>query len=331
MMRLLATYIILLLALTSCFEEDELVPKHESGNLTVGEVELTETYKYQAFFDLETNSTVKQNLISEWDLGFETSDSGWHVILNTSKMMLAGNTGQTDFEAIKNSDGIDMNFDPSHGNLDSTAIGNWYVLLDEKPVSLEYVFVVDRGTDENYDQPGLKKVKFNIQDENTYEVRFANLDGSNEQNLSVAKDTSVNFVCLSFENGIVEIEPDKNSWDFQFGKYSTLLFTNEGDPYPYLVTGVLLNPFKTLAAPDTMHPFDEIHFEIAEKHSLFKQKDIIGYEWKEYDFDNSMYTVIPDKIYIIKNRIGFYYKMRFIDYYNSTGEQGFPTFEFLRL
>ena len=63
---------------------------------------------------------------------------------------------------------------------------------------------------------------------------------------------------------------------------------------------------------------------------LVNQKDIIGYEWKDYDFDNAMYQVDPDKIYILKNRIGFYYKLRFIDYYNSTGEKGYPTFEFLR-
>jgi hypothetical protein len=330
-MKFLTTFIILLFALTSCFEEDVMVPPHDPGDLMVGKVELTETYKYQVFFDLETNSTVKQNLISEWDLGFETSDSGWHVILNTSKMMLAGNTGTTDFETVKSSSGLTMNFDPSHGNLDSTAIGNWYNLDGGNPVSLENVYVIDRGTDENYDLAGEKKVTFNFQDENTYVVRFANLNGSGEQTIVIPKDTSVNFVCFSFDKGIVEIEPNKTSWDLQFGKYSTLLFTDVGDPYPYLVTGVLLNPYKTTASLDTIHQFEEVSFEIAEAQDLVAQRDIIGYEWKEYDFDNGMYQVTPEKIYILKNRIGFYYKMRFIDFYNSTGEKGFPTFEFLRL
>ena len=308
-----------------------MVLPHESGDLTVGKVELTETYKYQVFFDLETNSEIKQNLISEWDLGFETSDSGWHVILNTSKMMLAGNTGLTDFEAVKNNKGLDMNYDKSDGNLDSTAVGNWYELTEGNPVSLNHVYVIDRGTDENFNQPGLKKVAFNFKDKNTYIVRFANLNGSGEQTLEVQKDTLVNFVCLSFDKGVVEIEPNKTSWDLQFGKYSTLLFTNDGEPYPYIVTGVLLNPYKTIANLDTINQFDEVSFEIAERQNLVKQKDIIGYEWKEYDFDNGMYTVLPEKIYILKNRTGYYYKLRFIDYYNSTGEQGYPTFEFLRL
>jgi hypothetical protein len=330
-MKLLAIYIFLLFALTSCFEEDEMVPPHDPGDLTTGKVELTETYKYQVFYDFETNSSIKQNLISEWDLGFETSDSGWHVILNTSKMMLAGNTGKTDFAAVKNSDGLDMNFDPSHGNLDSTAIGNWYKLFDGKPVSLEYVYVVDRGTDENGETVGEKKVSLNFQDENTFVVRFANLNGSGEKTMVIPKDTFVNFVCFSFEKGIVDIEPKKNSWDLQFGKYSTLLYTDVGEPYPYLVTGVLLNSYKTVAALDTTLHFEEVNFDVAEKQNFVKQKDIIGYEWKEYDFDNGMYKVNPENIYILKNRIGYYYKLRFIDYYNSTGEKGFPTFEFLRL
>ncbi|PIF06233.1 MAG: hypothetical protein CSA36_02625 [Draconibacterium sp.] len=331
MLRLLIAYLILLFALTSCFKEDELVSPHESGDLTQGVVELTKTYKYQVFFDFKTNSEIKHNLISEWDLGFETSDSGWHIILNTSKMMLAGNTGKTDFETVTNNNGIEMNFDPSDGNLDSTAIGIWYTLSNKKPVSNENIFIVDRGTDENYNQLGYKKVKFNFQDEKTYIVRFADLDGSNEQLATIPKDTTVNFVCLSFENGIVDIEPNKSSWDLQFGKYSTLLSTSDGEPYPYLVTGVLLNPFKTFAIQDTVHPFDKISFETVQEQTLVNQKDVIGYDWKEYNFENAMYTVMSENFYVIKNRTGFYYKMRFIGYYNSTGEKGYPTFEFLRL
>ena len=330
-MKHFAAYIFLLLAFTSCFEEDEMVLPHEPGNLTVGTVELTETYKYQVFFDLETNTSVKQNLLSEWDLGFETADSGWHVILNTSKMMLAGNTGQTDFNAVKSNNGIEMNFDPSHGNLDSTAIGNWYNLTDSFPVSQRFVYIIDRGTDEEYNTVGEKKVTFGLKDKNTYVVRFANLNGSGEKTIEIPKDTTLNFVCISFDKGIVDIEPRKNSWDLQFGRYSTLLFTDVGDPYPYVVTGVLLNPFKTVAGLDKIHNFDEVSYEIAEAQNLVKQKDIVGYEWKDYDFKNEIYQVDPEKIYILKNRVGYYYKLRFIDFYNSTGEKGYPKFEFLRL
>ncbi len=329
-MKYLVIYIFVLFALTSCFEEDEMVPRHETGDLVVGEVELTENYKYQVFFDLETNSGVKQNLISEWDLGFETSDSGWHVILNTSKMMLAGNTGQINFDAVTSKNGIEMNFDVSSGNKDSLAIGNWYSIEDEKPVSDNNVYIIDRGTGEDGKAAGIKKVSFDFQNENTYLLRFANLDGTAEQTVSIRKDSAVTTICYSFDNGIVNIQPSKNEWNLLFTKYSTMLTTDEGEPYPYLVTGILLNE-KCSAVLDTLHNFEEITYEIAEQQQFSSRQDLIGYDWKKYDFDNGMYTVLPEKVYIIRDTKGYFYKLRFIDYYNSTGEQGYPTFEFLRL
>lgn len=330
-MKRLLVYISLILILTSCFEEDKRVAPHLPGDLTVGTVELTQNYKYQVFFNLVDNETVKNNLISEWDLGFETSDSGWHVILNTSKMMLAGNSVNTNFEEVKSSSGLFMTYDKSDGNLDSTAIGNWYNWSDENPESKNYVYVIDRGTDESSNLTGKKKIVFGFDDENNYTLRFADLNGNNEQAAVIVKDTTKNFVCFSFESGVVDIEPNKANWDLLFTKYSTLLYTNDGDPYPYLVTGVLLNPYRVEAVRDSVNAFDEISLEKAENLILSPQMDIIGYEWKEYDFDNSMYTVLPEKIYVIKDTQGYYYKLRFIDYYNSTGEQGYPMFEFLRL
>ncbi len=330
-MRHLILYIFLVFVLTSCFEEDQMVTPHEAGNLMLGEVELTENYKYQVFYDLGTNSVTNQNLISEWDLGFETSDSGWHVILNTSKMMLAGNTGQTNFESVTSKNGVKLNFDVSSGNPDSLAIGVWYSTLDETPVTDGFVYIVDRGTGEDGKAAGLKKVSFSLPDKSTYEIRFANLDGSDEQTAIIQKDTSLAYVCFSFDNGIVDIQPKKENWDLLFTKYSTMLTTDEGEPYPYLVTGVLLNPYKSSVAIDTVSIFETLSFEIAEEEEYFDRQDIIGYHWKEYDFDNDRYITLTDKIFILKTSVGYYYKIRFIDFYNSTGERGYPTFEFLRL
>lgn len=330
-MKRLLVYIALILTLTSCFEEDVRVPPHEQGNLEVGVAELTGNYKYQVFYDLETNTAVKNNLLSEWDLGFETADSGWHVILNTSKMMLAGNANSTDFEAVKSSSGLNMTYDKSDGNLDSTAIGNWYSLTDGNPQSKNFVYVVDRGTDEDYNTVGKKKIVLGLQDKNTFTIRYADLNGKNEQTATIQKDTTRNFVCFSFDKGVADIEPNKNDWDLQFGKYSTLLYTDAGEPYPYLVTGVLKNPYRVEATRDSLQTFEEINLEIAESLRLYTEQDIIGYYWKVYDFDNGMYAVLPERTFIIKDTKGFFYKLRFIDYYNSTGEQGYPTFEFLRL
>ena len=203
--------------------------------------------------------------------------------------------------------------------------------MDEVPVSNGYIYIVDRGTDEDGKAVGLKKVTFGLQDINTYLVRFANLDGSNEQTVSIQKDTTITNVCFSFDDGIANIQPPKEDWDLLFTKYSTMLTTNEGEPYPYLVTGVLLNSFKSSAALDTINSFETISFEMAELQEYSTSQDIIGYHWKEYDFDNDRYITLSDNTYFLKTSVGFYYKIRFIDFYNSTGERGYPTFEFLRL
>jgi hypothetical protein len=330
-MKQIVYYIVVLFAFTSCFEDDVKVEPHEPGDLTTATVEMAETYKYQVYFDLETSTSISQNIISEWDLGFETADSGWHIFLNTSKMMLAGNSMNTDFNTVTSSSGLAMNFDPSTGNRDTTAIGNWYDLTEDLPVSKGYVYVIDRGTDENSNSVGLKKVVFDIQENKDYQIRFADLDGSDEQTVIIPKDTSVNFVCFSFDNGIVDIEPNKKDWDLQFTKYSTLLFTDAGEPYPYLVAGVLLNPYKVAACADTLHTFPEITLEEAEELSLTTRKDVIGYDWKDYGFTSERYTVDVNKVYVIRDVAGYYYQLRFIGFYNSTGEKGFPTFEYVRL
>jgi len=35
--------------------------------------------------------------------------------------------------------------------------------------------------------------------------------------------------------------------------------------------------------------------------------------------------------YVIRDRDGFFYKLRFIDFSNDMGEKGYPKFEFVRL
>lgn len=318
------------LILASCFEDDQIIAPIPV-DLSVGMVNLTDNYKYQVFFDLETNTSVSQNLISDWDLGFECSDTGWHVILNTSKMMLAGDTRNTDFNSISSDEGIDMAFDPSHISVyDSTAIGKWYFFTGDNAVSNLHTFLIDRGTNENGESIGLKKVVFDINEDGAYLIRSANLDGSSENNDVIEKNSNLNFVCYSFDNGVVDIEPDKDAWDLLFTKYTTMLYSGD-EPYPYLVTGVLQNQHGVMAMHDTLLSFDNITIEYAENIQLTQQKDAIGYDWKAYNFDNSRYTVDNSKVYIIKNYTGTYFKLRFLDFYNSTGEKGYPAFEFIEL
>jgi len=326
--------IVLILSLSSCFKEELPVKPHEPGDVETGIAALRELYSYQVFYDLSTNTALKTNLITDWELGFETADSGWHIILNNSRFMHAGNTGTTNFDAVTSHEGLVMKFDSSEGNPDSTAIGNWVIFSNGDTIYSNLVYVIDMGFNENYEHSGYKKVVFQSLNNNAYSIKFADLNGENLKTAVIEKDISKNYVCFSFENGSVDIEPDKNAWTLLFTKYTTLLFTDLGEPYPYSVLGVLLNPNHVTAALDTLKPFENLVLADTANYEFSNRRDFIGYEWKYYDFDAGTYSIVPDLNYLIKNHDGFYYKLRFINFYShdpeTLGEKGFPTFEFAK-
>lgn len=326
----LPVIILLLVTVSSCFEEDIMVAPHQQGELLEGMASQGALYERQVFFDLNANRKVSSNLISEWDLCFGNSPGDWIIRLNSSKFMLAGNSNDTLFSSELAPSELEMKFDRSDGDRDSTAIGTWFETADDSIRSKEYVYLVDRGRDELNKKVGIKKVRFSIKNK-SYLVQHANTDNSDEIIELISRDEESGPVYYSFDNGIVEIAPEPTEWSLLFSKYTTMLFTDEGEQYPYLVTGILLNPYGVRAALDTVHDFHAIELTDTADLDLTTQNDVVGYEWKYYNFDDAVYTIEPGMSYVIRDRDGFYYKLRFIDFYNDTGEKGYPTFEFARL
>jgi hypothetical protein len=324
------------LFLASCFKEDEKVTPHDPGDVRTAVIEMKKDYRYQVYFDLKTGTVVSSNLKKEWDLGFECSPGGWHIILNTSSFMLAANTGMTDFGTAIDTTGLEWKYDKSDGDLDSTAVGEWISFTgpDSVHAYTNQVYVIDRGYDELGNLRGLRQVSFDSLENGHYGFRFANLDGSGQQSFRIAKDPALNFIYFSFDDDgkVQRFEPPKESWDVLFTQYTTLLFTDEGDPYPYLVTGVYTNRYNVFAGSDTLMDFSLIDLELAEAITLTTAQDEIGYDWKDVTGDvetgNVSYVIIPGLNYIILDHEGFLYKLRFISFYNDLGEKGYPTFEF---
>ena len=244
--------------------------------------------------------------------------------------MVAGNTLDTNFIAVSSQAGIEMDFDRSNGNPDSTAIGMWYAEEEDLKRSKREVYIIDRGIDEVNPNVGLKKVQFSIEG-NRYLIRYADLDNQHEMSQSIDRSDSINYIYFSFDNGVVDIAPNRIHWSLLFSRYTTMLVTDEGENYPYLVSGVVLNPNGVAAALDTIHNFLEIELGDTIDLQLSTRADLIGYDWKYYDFDAGVYTIVPEYAYVIRDRDGFYYKMRFVDFYNGTGEKGYPKFEYARL
>lgn len=321
----------ILFILSSCFKEDDPLPAPSTQATTI---EMNQYYLYQVYFDLNSNREVSRNEKNDWDMGFESGDSTWHIVLNTSAFMLAANTGEKDFDAVTDTTGLKWKFDKSDGNPDSTAIGNWLNISGKDTLYTNYVYVLNRGYDHLGNLRGLKKIVFTHVDQDTYGFKYADLNGENYNEFIIEKADSVNYVCFSFEEEGRQIifEPVTLSWDLLFTQYTTLLYTNEGDPYPYLVTGVLTNFDLVGVALDTTVEFDNIDLNYAKTLDFSKNKDAIGYDWKELYGDvnsgNVYYEIVEGRSYIIRNRFGIYVKLRFISFYNQEGEKGYPTFQY---
>ncbi|MEI6456343.1 MAG: HmuY family protein [bacterium] len=328
-----ALFFMTILVLQSCFKEDQQLPEPVRGDVMTDTIAMTENYGYQVYFRLDSGRVVSTNPRANSDLGFECSKEGWKIVLNTADFMKATDLGEVTFGQPYDTTGLKWKFDKSDGNPDSLAIGSWFTVNGQDTVSLNHVYLLQRGMDELGNDLGIRQIIFDSLKRGTYYFRYTGLNGGAIYSTSVNKDPSVNYLWFSLDGAgsIQHNEPEKTSYDLLFTQYTTLLFTDLGEAYPYLVTGVLLNRIRVEAAIDTIHDFSSITFDIAKNLSYSSALDAIGYDWKFYDFDAGSYTVRTGLSYVIRDAKGYLYKLRFIGYYNKQGQKGYPSVEFQRL
>lgn len=304
----------------SCERDEIPVAPHDPGDVITQRFSMEPDYRYQLFYDLGTNAMVSSNLKVDWDLGFESAPEGFHVILNTAKLMYAAQVVATDWSVIKDTAGLNFRWDMPSGNFDSTAIGDWRTHQD--------VYVIDRGFDPEGKHQGFKKVLIKDVNETAYEVQVANLDNTNEITYTVPKAFAYNFTFLSLEDGVAEVQPPKTDWDLSFTQY-THVFT---DPVStYLVTGVLANRDGVEIAAVFDKDFGAITIEDIKLYQFSNAIDAIGYDWKWYSFDSGSFLILSEQNYIVKTTEGRYFKLHFIDFYDDEGVKGNPTFELQEL
>ncbi len=325
------SYVFVLAGLVSCFEEDDPVPPYQSpAGVNSNMANMGPTYATQWFYDLGTDSFVKVSHRESWDLALECGDNEFHIYTNLAKRMSVANSGSTDFNAVSSDAGFTYRFDRSEGFIDSTAVGHWGTATGNNAVSHNWVYVVDRGITTVGANIGKKKMQVLSLTNGTYQIRFANLNGTDEHILSLNKNPNKNFVYLSF-NGAgseVDVEPDKYDWDILFTQYTAKVEQQgTGVIEDYSVNGVLINPYNVEVAHDFVKPFVDINYADLSTYTYSTLWDAIGYDWKWYDFDNMIYVIEPGRTYIIHSTEGDYYKLRFTSFVNALGEKGYPQFE----
>ena len=166
---------------------------------------------------------------------------------------------------------------------------------------------------------------------NSWIFNYCNLNETAPNQITLQKDNLYNASFFSFLNGgtQVQIEPPKEDWDICFTQY-THIFYGLSDT-PYLVSGAILNKYNVEGSENFTTDFIDVNFESTITHPTNTIKDIIGYDWKFFDFDTGKYAIDPSQNFIIKSTEGIYFKLHFTDFYNETGEKGYPKFEFQEL
>ncbi len=331
--------IVLLLGLTlvlqSCFKEDEpLDPYKSPPGVFTGMAETKKDYSMQTYYDLETNQFVASNHRSDWDIMLSAAEGSFAIYLNSAKKMRAYNTQSTDLNVVVNLTDtavVKWKYDESTGSADSTAIGKWGQPSGNTVVSDQYVYIIDRGFTPDGIQIGYQKLRINSFGNNKYSITIANVDGSNAKELELVKNSGYNFLFVSFNEGgkQVIIEPPKDSYDLLFTQYTTRVYYENFPKFEwYSVNGTLLNPSGEVEmARDTVTAFENIDANATLGYTYSKLWDAMGYNWKSYNIDLGVYTILTYRVFIIRNRKGNYYKMRFVGFTNNQGDRGYPTFE----
>lgn len=325
-MKYLLISIVFTATFSGCLPEDERVQPRQPGTLTQGSVTMGSDYRTQVYYDLGTAAVVGTADKMAWDLAFDASPGGVAIWLNSGRVMQAAPTPTSDMHAVPLLAALHFRPDDTDGHAENSATAGW----ENDPGR---VWVIDRG----YTSSGLPippvKVRFLSVDSLAYRLEMAPwASPTATATWTISKRQGYNRVYLSLEGqgSIQEIEPRQDTWDIQFTQYTARLFDGT-DTIPYLVTGVLHNPYMVNSALDTLIPFEAIDRQTAMTRARISDQDAIGYAWKAFDFDTGTYVVDPLRTYLIEDTEGLLYKLRFTDFYSADGQKGAPQFAFQRL
>lgn len=303
------------------------------------------TYPNKVFIDLSANRQTAVDRTS-WDLGFFMGDD-FRVILNSSVTMMARAIDKTDLNGVTAADTVGFDdvmivganattaalawIDDPTGDLTKTAIASVSATAAENKV-----YIINRGASNPPNDPsqpipsrGWKKIRI-IRNGNGYTLQHADIAANSLQEIQITKDNQFNFRYISFENGVVNVEPANDRWDIAWTGFTNS--TNLGAGFiPYYFQDIMLqnrNGVETaellITNAGTYEAFGENN--LAGVAWLTSQIGI-GPKWRSGGGPGSAPAVRSDRFYLVKDVDGNIYKLRFTAL-TQNGERGRPQMEF---
>ena len=318
----------------------ELIAGTGSATINGGGVE----YPNKVFVDLSAN---RQNAVlrTKWDLGFYTDPNEFRVILNSSTAMMAKQIDKDDLNAVTSADTAgfaslvvfsqteptveSMAFiDHPSGDLSKTAIAPISATASENKV-----YIINRGLGIGNPAPqrGWKKLRIIRNGNGGYTLQHADIAATSFTSIDIPKDSDYFFRYISFENGLVDVEPAKDKWDFAWTYFSNASNFGAGE-VPYLFQDIVIinrnvEVARVMEASKAFSAFNESSLADANLALDWKTtQTAIGSDWRSGGGPGVSPAVRSDRYYIIKDGNNNYYKLRFTAL-TENGERGYPGYE----
>lgn len=306
-----------------------------TGSLTLNGGGLT--YPNKVFVDLSANRQTPV-LRTSWDLGFYADASDFRVILNSSSAMMAKQIAKNDLNTVTAADtigfGAEMTFsgtapnpatlsyiDYPTGDITRTAIAAVSATaIDNK------VYIVNRGTGVGTPAParGWKKIRVTRNASGGYTLQHADIAATSFTSIDIPKDDAYFFKYISFETGLVSVEPQKKKWDIAWTYFTNTFGTGAAEaPFLYqdfVIQNRNVQVATVMVASKTFDAFAEADLA-AQSFSSSQIK--IGADWRS-TFPAA--ATKADRYYIIKDGDNNYYKLKFTGM-TQNGERGYPAYQ----
>lgn len=291
-----------ILLLVACFPKEdavELTPRiNKSVTLDAGEYKNT-----VAFYSLDDAKVVAEASPMDWDFYVDEDV----IRLNYFRSMRVAKFDQI-WDRLEDTVGLDFR-NLTYDNYDS--LTQWELRENQ-------IYVVDYGLDNEFNPMGLTSVRF--ERTSTGIKIWQKAIGPDNETFEEVNEAS--FYYNIRDKKTLDL-PTEKEYDIAFGKYTDLV-TVDNITQDYLIYGAIQG--KTLAY-EVNEPFGEVKEEMFDVVRLSGEKNTIGWDWKNYNLAKGAYEIIEDKTYLISSNAEFKYKLRFVNFLNSIGQSGHPTFE----
>lgn len=280
----------------------------------------------EVFFSLK-NGIVKAAPRNTWDIAFYTQAFSAGIITNDGAGVVlyaypkADNAGWDTFDTTGMASWIPLFNDVTsweEGAFNRNASGHpdygWGVYnSNSHDVKGDSLFLI-KPVDGIYRKLNIVK---KLSSQNKYIVRYANLDGSNDQTdtLDVSPYNNRLNMAFSFTTGIVDREPALSEWDLLFTRYYALV---QNTPYP--VNGVLQKPQILTTQVEHVSSGYSDYAGLA----FLSDADIIGHDWKTINMQTFQWEIADSLAYFIKAQDSAVYKLVFEGF--TGGSSGTTTF-----